>query len=76
MIVNNDNTRIVPSEVEDGTVIKLYYIKAEKGEVKGVELINPKTGRKTYIKAFIAVLSLLIISISFLLYRQRKLNKQ
>jgi hypothetical protein len=73
MIVNNDNTRIIPSEVQDNTVIKLYYV---RGDVRGVELVNPRTGTKSYIKVFIGVLVLFVIGFGFFLYKYKKLNRQ
>ena len=60
MTVNDEETTVIPELVYDGTVIKLYY-----GQTKGeeIELVNPKTGRKSYKKLFGIALIAFIISI-------------
>ena len=53
MTVNDEDTTVIPELVYDGTVIKLYY-----GQTKGeeIELVNPKTGRRSYTLSFLITL--------------------
>ena len=57
-----NETKVIPETVKDGTTFKLYY-----GQTKGdeIELVNPKTGRKSYKIAFfiVLILSLTLIGI-------------
>ena len=60
MTINDHETNEVPTIVDDGTTIKVFY-----GQVQGeeIEIVNPKTGRKSYKLAFIiALISSLLIA--------------
>jgi hypothetical protein len=71
MTINEQDSTEVPEIVYDGTVFRLYY-----GQTKGeeIEIINPKTGRKSYKFTFAIVLicSLTLIGIIIGKYINKK----
>ena len=74
MTINDHETNEVPIIVDDGTTIKVYY-----GQVKGeeIDIVNPKTGRKSYKLAFIvaSIMSFIIGGIAAIRFYYKKIEE-